>query len=148
MSWPQGFSRREMDSNPSIDFFLLHTFDVHITHPDLGDIGRATLTFGNGSQAHLEFDDISSVSRLAAQRSHRELLATSRFAQGPAALFHGGPKFACARGWRPGPLARSGARVGKTPSWTRSAGGARHFAGGLRGLISRPRAGGALPQNG
>lgn len=61
----------------SVDFFRQYTFSVNIEHPDLGAIGRAELKFGNGSLAHVKFEEITSIIRLGDQSSHRKLVATT-----------------------------------------------------------------------
>lgn len=61
----------------SIDFWREYRFGVRISHPDLGDIGRAELKFGNGSWAHVTFEEITPIAQLGDQSSHRSLLATT-----------------------------------------------------------------------
>ena len=61
----------------SVDFFRQYTFSVCIVHPDLGEIGRAELKFGNGSLVHVKFEAITSIARLGEQNSYKKLVATT-----------------------------------------------------------------------
>ena len=60
-----------------VDFLKQYAFSVVIEHPDLGEIGRAELKFGNGSWAHVAFESFTSIARLGDQSSHRKLIATT-----------------------------------------------------------------------
>ena len=61
----------------SVDFFRQYTFSAYIVHPDLGEIGRAELKFGNGSLVHVKFEAITSIARLGDQNSYKKLVATT-----------------------------------------------------------------------
>ena len=61
-----------------IDFSREYSFNVQVSHDELGDLGEATLSFGANHWPHLNFEDWQAYARLGDEKKHHRLRATTK----------------------------------------------------------------------